>query len=108
MAAKNFSEDDVNYMKDRYGEAKNQEERSLAVDEIAKKLGKTPSSIRSKLVKEKIYISAVRTSKVTKGKPETKESMVGRIEETLDMESGSLVGLEKAPKLVLLNLLDNI
>jgi len=108
----NYSEEDVRLMKNAYAAAESVEARKACVVGLAKKLNKPEKSIISKLAKEGVYIPAIRVSKVTKGKPKTKEELTKQISAQLDPEGVEspdwLVGLEKAPKLVLLRLLENI
>jgi len=47
-------------------------------------------------------------SKLTGNKPETKEQIVSKIEDRFGVEDGAWIGLEKAPKMVLIGLLKNL
>ena len=66
---------------------------------------KTKRMIIAKLSKMEIYIKKPVTSKVTGAKPETKESMVRRLETKHKWPLNDYEGLEKAPKIVLQKLL---
>lgn len=65
-------------------------------------------SIIAKLSKAGVYKAKKRVSKVLKGPPQTKESMVHEMEKTMGLEFDDLYGLEKAPKLVLLKIKERI
>ena len=77
--------------------------RRTVIDEFAQKWNKTSRMIIAKLSKMDIYETKPNVSKVTGEKPQTKEQIVTKIEKLLN--AGSLDGLQKAPKLVLLALL---
>lgn len=96
-------QDDEMYSK--YKAAEDADARSLVVVTLAKKWDKPTRSIIAKLSKMGIYISKANISKVTGNKPETKEQIVTRIEKKWNVLEGTFIGLEKAPKLVLITLL---
>ncbi len=75
----------------------------MVVEVFASKFNKPKASIVGRLVKERIYISRASFSEVTKGRPETKASLARRLENNFNI--GPLDGLDKAPKLVLLKML---
>jgi hypothetical protein len=81
------------------------EERSEVVDFFVAKWGKSRASLISKLSKMGIYVPNRRVSKITGEKPETKEQLVGRLEDKTGFMHGKFAGLEKAPKIVILRLL---
>lgn len=93
-------------MKAEYEAAEDDADRSTVVDELAEKYGKNRRQIIAKLVKMEVYKTVPRTSKVTGTRPETKEAMVRRLEVKKKWPSGDFNGLEKAPKIVLLKLLE--
>lgn len=69
------------------------------------KHNKTKRSVVAKLSKMGIYINRPKQSKVTGGKPVTKEKLVEDIAVKLGFEPEELEGLDKTPKLVLIKLL---
>jgi hypothetical protein len=70
------------------------------VAEIAKEMGKTVASVRSKLVSEKVYVSAAKATK--SGATATRKlETVNGIETILSVEKGSLASLEKGTKAAL-------
>lgn len=89
-----------------YTAAETPEERDEVVERLMAMYGKTKKMIVAKLSKMEIYIKKPNTSKVTGGRPETKEKMVQRLEVKLGWPPGDFEGLEKAPKLVLQKLLE--
>lgn len=90
-----------------YSVADSNDERDEVVMKYTTKFSKPKRSIIAKLSKMGIYVSKVRQSKVTGNKPETKEQLVTKIESRFGVEDGQFMGLEKAPKLVLVKLLTN-
>jgi len=90
---------------DKYKEAVDSSHREQIVLELVEKWGKPKRSLIAKLSKMGIYVSKVNQSKLTGKKPKTKEQLVTDIEAHFDEEVGTYAGLEKAPKMVLLNLL---
>jgi len=95
-------------MFDSYSKANTPDERDVIVLHLVAKFGKPKRSIIAKLSKMGIYISKANISKVTGNKPETKEQLVAKIEDRFGVEDGAWIGLEKAPKLVLVGLLKNL
>jgi len=88
-----------------YSLATDADQREAVVLKLVKIWGFPKRSIIAKLSKMGIYVSKAKMSKLTGNKPETKEQLVGRIETRFDIIPGSWIGLEKAPKMVLLALL---
>jgi hypothetical protein len=88
-----------------YEACETDEEREQCVLDLAEKYGKNKRMIVAKLSKMEIYRKKPVVSKVTGGKPETKENMVRRLETKLGYPKDDFLGLEKAPKLVLQKLL---
>ena len=91
-----------------YSRANTVEERDEVVDTFAIKFNKPRRSIIAKLSKMGIYVSKAKVSKVTGNKPVTKEQLVTKIESRFGVEAEAFMGLEKAPKLVLVALLNNV
>lgn len=83
-----------------------QEERDECVQELAERYEKSERMIIAKLSKMEIYKKKPTVSKVLGTKPETKESLVRKLEEKFGYQNGDFDGLEKAPKLVLAKLLE--
>jgi len=92
-------------MYDKYKAATDADMREAVVLKLVKDWGFPKRSIIAKLSKMGIYVSKAKISKLTGNKPETKEQLVGRIETRFDIIPGSWIGLEKAPKMVLVALL---
>ena len=99
---RNFSVEETAALLDAYNEAPTYEEQQEIIKEFAAKFHKPESSIRSKLVKLKVYKSAPKISGVLGRKPETKIELVKKMEKITKL---NLEGLDKAPKLTLDRLL---
>ena len=99
----NYSEEQVEYMVEKYNLTPSRE----TVEDLAKELNKSPKSIIGKLAREGVYQKAEYVSK-TGEKPITKIEIVRAIAETLNLDENNLTGLEKAPKGVLKLLCENI
>lgn len=82
------------------------EERSDQVDVIAAKYNKNRRMIIAKLSKMEVYVKPEKRSKVTDGKPETKEQMVKRLEIKLGCQESTLISVEKATKIAIKILLE--
>ena len=87
-----------------YKACETETERADYIDNTSLTSGKSVASVRAKLVAEGVYISKKRRSKITGGTPKSKEFMVDEMEKEFDFPIGSLEGLEKAPKLVLVTI----
>jgi len=94
-------------MVNEYKEAETDEERAAVVQEWSEKLGKSPASVRQKLVREGVYIAKERTSKdgsevISKGK------LVDQIAEALGitLTESEATSLEKATKQTLKKILE--
>lgn len=92
-------------MVDRYTSADTDEAREAVVEALAAELDRSVVSIRSKLAAEKVYVAKTYKTK-TGTRPETKESMVMRLEKNLNVPAGTLDSLEKVTKRVLRILLN--
>lgn len=93
-------------MVERYTSAEDTDEaRAAVVTELANELGKSKASVRSKLVRENVYVAKVRAPKG--GKVEKKGEIVDRIVAELaasfatTVSEGEAESLEKANKTVL-------
>lgn len=76
-----------------YTGAENSEQRAAVVAAMAENFGKSPASIRAKLVREKVYIKPVREGKKD-GK--SKSDLVQRISELTETPADVLDSLGKA------------
>jgi hypothetical protein len=96
-----YTKEQTEELSNAYTAAKTDDERSNIVALYATKFEKDQRSIIAKLCKLKIYKKKVNISKVTKGPPQTKESMVRELEELMGLEKEELLGVEKSPKIPL-------
>ena len=92
MAA-NYTDEQVQYMVDKYTAQPNRE----TVDKLAEKLNKSIKSIIGKLSREGVYQKAIYRTK-TGEIPMTKGEIIVQIAELLEAEYNKLAGLEKSPK----------
>lgn len=99
-----YTEEQTKELVLNYRAANSDEGREIAIQEFMKKYMKSSRSVVAKLSKLGIYIPKEKVSKVTGGKPVTKEAIVKEIAELLNLED--LEGLDKAPKLVLLKIVN--
>ena len=99
--AVNYTQEQVDYMKEIYKAEPSKE----TVQGLANELNKSVKSIIGKLSREGVYQKTEYLSK-TGERPVTKKQMVEIIAKELVGESSKLAGLEKAPKADLKYLLD--
>ena len=99
----NYSDEQVEYMVEKYNSTPSRE----TVEDLAKELNKSPKSIIGKLAREGVYQKVEYVSK-TGEKPITKIEIVREIAGQLDLDETHLMGLEKAPKGVLKLLCESI
>ena len=92
MAA-NYTDDQVQYMVDKYTANPNRE----TVDKLAEKLNKSIKSIIGKLSREGVYQKAIYRTK-TGEVPMTKGEIIVQVAHTLEADYDRLAGLEKSPK----------
>ena len=92
MAA-NYTDEQVQYMVDKYTAEPNRE----TVDKLAEKLNKSIKSIIGKLSREGVYQKAIYRTK-TGEIPMTKGEIIVKVAELLEAEYSRLAGLEKSPK----------
>lgn len=83
-------------------------EREEYIERFMSKHNKTKRSVVAKLSKMRIYINRPKTSKVTGDIPETKKQMLDKIAFALGINPEKLEGMDKSPKLALLNLLKRV
>ena len=100
-----YTKEQEEFMYDAYSRADSAEQREHVVLSLVNKFNKPKRSIIAKLSKMGIYISKAKISKVLGSKPQTKEQLVTKIEQRFGVEPDEFMGLEKAPKLVLIALL---
>ena len=104
----NYTDAMVTRLREHYDPLADEETRTRQVRELAEEFGKTPASVRSKLVREKLYVAKEYKTK-TGAKPATKETIVGDIARVLGVDADSqLSGLEKATKNCLLFLFKTV
>lgn len=82
--------------------------REIVIANFMAKHNKSKKSVVAKLSKANKYVIRPKLSKVTGGKPETKEQMLQKIAHKLGMDISKLAGIDKGPKLSLQNLLDRV
>lgn len=92
-------------MQMEYNACETDEERDECVQELADRYDKNKRMIIAKLSRMKVYQPKTRVSKVTGGKPETKEALVARLEKLHKVQPGDLASVTKASKLAILILL---
>ena len=92
MAA-NYTDEQVQYMVDKYTAKPNRE----TVDKLAEELNKSIKSIIGKLSREGVYQKAIYRTK-TGEIPMTKGEIIVQIAELLNADYNKLAGLEKSPK----------
>ena len=104
MAKLKYSEEEKSELYDKYLECETDEAREQYIENyVATHEGRSKRSVISILSGMGIYKTKIRVSKITGGIPETKASLVKRIEKKYSLVG--LEGLDKAPKLTLLKLL---
>jgi len=91
--AANYTDEQVQYMVDKYTAQPNRE----TVDKLAEKLNKSIKSIIGKLSREGVYQKAIYRTK-TGEIPMTKGEIIVKVAEILEAEYNRLAGLEKSPK----------
>ena len=106
MTVVKYTEEDAEMMATEYLACNTPEERKECVEILMQKLNKPKSSIIMKLVKLKVYKSALRVSKVTKGEAKTKVQLVHELEDQCGFERGRLDTMEKTNKLVILDMIN--
>ena len=92
MAA-NYTEEQVQYMVDKYTAEPNRE----TVDKLSEELNKSIKSIIGKLSREGVYQKAIYRTK-TGEVPMTKGEIIEKVAEILNADYNKLAGLEKSPK----------
>lgn len=98
QSSRNYTQEQTDELTRAYLSAEGYEKQQEVIKELARKFNKPEASIRSKLVKLKVYVSAPHISGVTNKKPETKIQIVRKLENLTGL---NLEGLDKSPKLTL-------
>ena len=101
--AVNYTEEQVSYMKTVYIAFPERE----TVERLAQEFDKSVKSIIGKLSREGVYKKTEYLTK-TGEKPITKQEIVEKLSQKLDLDITALAGLEKAPKIALRNLEDSL
>jgi len=89
----NYTQDQVEHMKDAYTKRPTRE----TVENLAEDLDKSIKSIIGKLSREGVYKKTVYKTK-TGESPETKKEIVELVASILEVEYQTIAGLEKSPK----------
>lgn len=96
----NYSEAQVNQMLEMYAERGNE-----ALEDIAESLGKSVRSIRSKLVREGVYVTTPKAPKVAKDTGPSKKELLNDLEAILGFD---VTGFTGATKPALQSLIDRL
>jgi len=96
--SENYTDEMTEALRDGYDPEASEATRTEQMEELAHKVGKSVASVRSKLVRMKLYVKKEYVKK-TGDKPETKETIVADMARELGVDADtSLAGLEKATK----------
>lgn len=87
----NYTEDMVATMLDRYTELGND-----GIETIAQELGRTVRSVRSKLVREGVYVATPKAPKAFKAEGPSKKELLNHLESIAPFAVGGLMGATKA------------
>ena len=90
-AKTNYTEDMVATLLDRYSELGNE-----GLETIAEELGRTVRSVRSKLVREGVYVVAPKAPKAYKAEGPSKKEMLNHLESIAPFEVQGFTGATKA------------
>jgi mannose/cellobiose epimerase-like protein (N-acyl-D-glucosamine 2-epimerase family) len=105
---KRYSKDMEDQLSTAYLGASTEEERKHVVLTYVEKWNLSEKSVIAKLAKMHIYEAVAKVSKVTGEAPKTKENIVKDIAKAMRVPLEEVIGLEKAPKLVLILLLGKL
>lgn len=109
-----YSTDQEKELINGYTELTDQDSRELFIEQFRAKHKKSKASVIAKLSKLKdegghpLYIARPKISKITGGEPTTKKQILQSIANNLGCDISKLDGIDKSPKLSLLNLKDLI
>jgi hypothetical protein len=95
--SENYTKEQAEELVAAYTDCDSDESRKECVETFAEKFGKTPASIRAKLVSESVYQKQEYKTK-TGSKPESKENIVADIARTVGAGAEALESLTKANK----------
>lgn len=99
----NYSPEMVARLHEVYDGEASEDERDVAVAQLAEELGKSAPSVRMKLTNEGIYVAK---TKAPAGKNTVRKSeLVQKIADAIDMDVDAAGSLEKATKAVLVRIL---
>ena len=93
-----MAEAKVNYTDEMVATAVEMYERlgNEGMDEIAEAIGRSVRSVRSKLVREGVYVAAEKPVKAAKPEGPTKKEMLNELEALVDFPVDGLMGATKA------------
>lgn len=104
----NYSPELTAQIVEAYAKGKTDAERVQILEELSAETKRPVRAIRAKLVSLGVYIKVKPVSKVTGGKPETKETIVSGIARLLDVAPAMFDSLDNATKKTLCALRDSI
>ncbi len=107
MASENYTKEMVQKLRIGYNPKADEETRDEQIAELAQELGRTPASVRAKLVRLQLYVAKEKKSK-DGSKAETKDKIVEDIARSLGVGSAVVDSLTKATKKSLKLIRDNI
>lgn len=105
--AQTYTEDQVSKMVADYTSADTDEARAEVVTTLSQELGKTVASIRSKLVREGVYVKKERKTKDGKAIV-SKAELVAQIADAMGEDLEVMESLEKSTKVVLQKILSAV
>ena len=101
-----YTEDQERFLQEGYVACKSQDERATFVASCVVEMGFSKPSIIAKLSKMKVYIKPGNISKVTDGKPRTKEQLVRILTKECGLPPEGLRGLDVCPKTTIMTIMD--
>ena len=97
----------ANYTKELTDQICNDYQNGKSVDELATEISKSVRSVRSKLVREGVYVSKPKTSSSKKADEPTKKELIKDLEDKFQMPSDVSNGMMGATKQSIQFFLDN-
>lgn len=85
-----------NYTKEMVEKMVSDYQGGVTVDEIAEAIGKSVRSVRSKLVREGVYVAQPKAAKAPKAEGPTKKEMLNTLEELAPFAVDGFMGATKA------------
>lgn len=104
---KNYTQEDIDVLSSEYVQTDSDDKRAEQIEQIAKRLGKTKSSVIAKLSSLKFYVKPA-TSATSKAPIVTKDDYVEKIAKLMELPSDLLPGLEKANKNTLIKIMQSL